>query len=212
MDTSPGAKQMHQTMKIGVLGTGVVGQTIAVKLAELGHSVFVGTRDPSATLARTETDKAGNPPFKVWREQHPEIAFGGLAEAAAHAELLVNATNGGGSLEVLTAAGEQNLADKVLVDIANPLDFSNGFPPSLSVCNTDSLGEQIQRAFPQLKVVKTLNTMNAYLMVAPEKLAAGDHTVFVSGNDAAAKATVTQLLKSFGWRDILDRHHDRPRD
>jgi predicted dinucleotide-binding enzyme len=193
-----------RTMKIGVLGTGPVGQTIAAKLASLGHGVFVGTRDPAVTLARTAPDTFGNPPFKAWREKNPNVEFGTLAQAAAHGELLVNATTGTGSLDALKAAGEQNLAGKVLIDIANPLDFSKGMPPSLTVCNTDSLGEQIQRAFPQTKVVKTLNTMNAYLMVGPRQLADGAHTVFVSGNDAAAKQTVTELLKTFGWQDIVD--------
>jgi 8-hydroxy-5-deazaflavin:NADPH oxidoreductase len=108
------------------------------------------------------------------------------------------------SMDALKAAGEKNLAGKVLVDIANPLDFSRGMPPSLAVCNTDSLGEQIQRAFPQTKVVKTLATMNAYLMVGPAQLAGADHTVFVSGNDPAAKQRVSELLRSFGWKDIVD--------
>ena len=191
-------------MKIGVLGTGPVGQAIAAKLAEVGHGVFVGTRDPAATLARTENDMLGNPPFKVWREKHPKIEFGTLSQAAAHGEVVVNCTQGAVSLDALKAAGEKNLAGKILVDIANPLDFSKGMPPSLTVCNTDSLGEQIQRAFPQAKVVKTLNTMNAYLMVGPKQLADGGHTVFVSGNDAAAKASVSKILESFGWKDIVD--------
>ena len=91
-----------------------------------------------------------------------------------------------------------------VIDIANPLDFSSGMPPTLSICNTDSLGEQIQRAFPAVKVVKTLNTMNAMLMVAPEKLAGADHSIFVSGNDAGAKKSVTDLLRTFGWKDIVD--------
>jgi hypothetical protein len=191
-------------MRIGVLGTGPVGQTIAGRLSELGHAVFIGTRDPAATLARTEPDHFGNPPFAVWREKHSTIEFGTLAQAAAHAELVVNATSGGGSIEALKAAGEKNLAGKVLIDIANPLDFSNGMPPSLSICNTDSLGEQIQRAFPETKVVKTLNTMNCYLMVGPRQLAGGNHTVFVSGNDSSAKQKVTELLQGFGWQDIVD--------
>lgn len=195
---------MSKGTKFGVLGTGPVGQTVAAKLAGLGHSVFVGTRDPAATMARTSPDTFGNPPFAVWREKHPAIEFGTLAQAAAHGDILVNATNGNGSVEALKAAGESNLGGKILIDIANPLDFSKGMPPSLSVCNTDSLGEQLQRAFPSLKVVKTLNTMNAYLMVGPAQLAGGEHTVFVSGNDAAAKATVTEVLRSFGWKDILD--------
>jgi predicted dinucleotide-binding enzyme len=195
---------MENGMKIGVLGTGPVGQTVAAKLADLGHKVFVGTRDPAATLARTSPDNFGNPPFKTWRENHPGIEFGTLAQAAGHGALVVNATNGGGSIEALRAAGEKNLDGKILVDIANPLDFSRGMPPSLTVCNTDSLGEQIQRAFPAAKVVKTLNTMNCYLMVGPGQLANADHTVFVSGNDASAKKSVTELLESFGWKDVLD--------
>ena len=192
-------------MKIGVLGTGPVGQTVAAKLAELGHRVFVGTRDPAATLKRTSPDTFGNPPFKVWREQHPNIEFGTLAQAAAHGEIVVNATNGKGAIEALNAAGEQNLAGKLLIDISNPLDFSKGMPPSLTICNTDSLGEQIQRAFPETKVVKTLNTVNAYLMVEPGMLAGGNHTMFVCGNDAGAKATVASLLQEgLGWQDVID--------
>jgi hypothetical protein len=191
-------------MKIGILGTGPVGQAIAAKLAELGHGVFVGTRDPEATLARTNPDIFGNPPFKVWRGKHVDIEFGTHAQAAAHGELVVNATAGTGSIEALRAAGEKNVAGKILIDIANPLDFSKGMPPSLTVCNTDSLGEQIQRAYPEVKVVKALNTMNAYLMVGPQQLAGGEHTAFVSGNDAAAKKRVTELLRSFGWKDIVD--------
>jgi predicted dinucleotide-binding enzyme len=108
-------------------------------------------------------------------------------------------------LEALKAAGEANLKGKILMDIANPLDFSKGMPSSLSVSNTDSLGEQIQRAFPEVKVVKTLNTVNAYVMANPRQLADGDHHVFVSGNDAEAKAQVTDLLKNgFGWKQVID--------
>lgn len=191
-------------MKIGVLGTGIVGQTMATRLAGLDHDVMVGTSDPASALGRTEPDRYGNPPFPAWREQHPEIGLGTFAEAAARGDLVVNATFGATSVETLQAAGAEHLEGKVLLDIANPLDFSQGVPPSLTVCNTDSLGEQIQRAFPAARVVKALNTMNALLMVDPSQLAAGDHTVFVSGNDAEAKATATGLLRSFGWSDILD--------
>ena len=191
-------------MKIGVFGTGPVGQTLAAKLAEVGNDVFVGTRDPAATLARDKPDNFGNPPFKVWRAEHPKIELGTLAEAAAFGEVLVNATSGSATLDALQAAGAQNLKGKVLLDVANPLDFSKGFPPSLTICNTDSLAELIQRTFPEARVVKTLNTMNCYLMVAPKRLAEGKHTVFVSGNDAAAKQTAAEILKSFGWEDIVD--------
>jgi 8-hydroxy-5-deazaflavin:NADPH oxidoreductase len=191
-------------MDIGVFGTGIVGQTIAARLAELGHVVTIGTRDPDATMARTDPDMYGNPPFSVWREAHLDIALGTFAEAGAHGELVVNSTAGAASLDALSAAGTQNLDGKVILDIANPLDFSQGMPPSLLVSNTDSLAEQIQRAFPGTRVVKALNTMNALVMVEPNRLAGGDHSVFVSGNDSEAKAGVTELLRSFGWTDIID--------
>ncbi len=191
-------------MRFAILGTGVVGKTIAARLADLGHEVMVGTRDPAETLSRTEPDRYGNPPFSAWQEEHPEVRLGTFAEAATHGEMVVNATAGAVSLEVLEQAGEDNLGGKILMDIANPLDFSQGFPPTLLVSNTDSLGEQIQRRFPEAKVVKTLHTMNAYLMVDPAQLAATDHTVFVGGNDAEAKAEVSELLRSFGWTDIID--------
>jgi len=191
-------------MRIAVLGTGMVGQAVAARFDELGHDVTVGTRDPAATLSRTDPDPMGNPGAGAWVEEHPSISVVTFAEAAAEAELVVNATSGAVSLEALASAGAENLADKVLVDIANPLDFSAGMPPALFVKDTDSLGEQIQRTFPEAKVVKTLNTMNAYLMVNPKQLADGDHSVFVSGDDAVAKQTVTDLLTSMGHTDVID--------
>jgi predicted dinucleotide-binding enzyme len=191
-------------MKIAVLGTGVVGQSLAGRLSELGHEVTVGTRDVDATLARTEPDGMGNPPFGAWADAHSQVRLATFADAAADAELVVNATSGAASISTLTAAGRENLAGKVLLDIANPLDFSQGFPPTLLVKDTDSLGEQIQREFPELRVVKALNTMNAHLMVEPRRLADGDHTAFVSGNDTDAKKTVIDLLTSFGHTDVID--------
>jgi predicted dinucleotide-binding enzyme len=191
-------------MKIAVLGTGMVGQALAGRLDELGHEVTVGTRDVAATLARTEPDGMGNPAYPAWVEQHPRVRLATFADAAAGAELIVNGTNGAASIAVLTAAGRDNLAGKVLLDIANPLDFSAGFPPTLFVKDTDSLGERIQREFPKLRVVKALNTMNAHLMVNPAQLAAGQHSVFVSGNDADAKKSVIGLLESFGHTDVID--------
>jgi 8-hydroxy-5-deazaflavin:NADPH oxidoreductase len=191
-------------VRFGILGTGVVGKSIAVRLDGLGHDVIVGTRNPEETLSRTDPDQYGNPPFGAWQEEHPEVRLGTFAEAAAHGDMVVNATAGAVSLEALEQAGEDNLNGKILIDISNPLDFSKGMPPTLLVSNTDSLGEQIQRRFPEAKVVKTLHTMNAYLMVDPAQLAATDHTVFVSGDDAEAKARVSELLQSFGWSDIID--------
>ncbi len=167
-------------MRFGVLGTGMVGRTVAGKLEELRHEVRVGSRE------------AGE----------DKVTF---ADAAAFAEVIVNATAGTASLDALDSAGAGNLSGKVLIDIANPLDFSQGAPPTLAVCNTTSLGEQIQEAFPDARVVKSLNTVNANVMVEP-KLVPGSHTIFVAGNDDAAKAQVSELLQSFGWpaEDVMD--------
>lgn len=192
-------------MKFGILGTAVVGKTLAARLAGNGHDVMIGTRDPAASRARTEKGAFGDAPLSEVLAQNPSLKLGTFAEAAAHGEIVINATGGTVSLEVLGQAGAENLAGKILMDISNPLDFSKGFPPRLSVCNDDSLGEQIQRAFPAAKVVKTLNTVNAWVMVAPQQLAGGDHTMFVCGDDADAKAEVTRLLcDEFGWRDVID--------
>ena len=192
-------------MKIGILGTGVVGQTIAEKLSQLGHSVMMGTRDKQATLAKTGKDNFGRPPFSEWLKNNSKVQFGTYSDAASFGEFLVNATSGTGSVEALKLAGENNLANKVLLDISNPLDFSKGMPPTLTICNTDSLGEQIQRTFPKLKVVKSLNTLNAYLMVNPGLLHETTN-IFMNGNDLDAKSEVKKLLTSFGWnnKDIID--------
>ncbi|MCC6190431.1 MAG: NAD(P)-binding domain-containing protein [Anaerolineales bacterium] len=192
-------------MNIGMLGTGVVGQTIAAKLAENGHAVTVGTRDVSQTLARTEPGAYGQPVFSAWLKEHPGVSLGSFADAARQAEVVINATSGDGALEAIALAGASNLNSKIIIDISNPLDFSQGMPPSLSVCNTDSLGEQIQRACPEAKVVKTLNTVTASLMVNPRRLADGEHHLFLSGNDVEAKAQVVDWLKEwFGWKHFID--------
>lgn len=195
---------MKSKTKMAVLGTSTVGRTLAAKLAEQGHEVMIGTRDPAATLAKKEPDNFGNPPFSVWREKQGNVELGTFAQAAAQADMVFNATSGQASLEALKLVGAPHLEGKILVDISNPLDFSKGMPPSLSVCNTDSLGEQIQRAFPSAKVVKTLNTVNANLMVGPRLLADGEHTMFLCGNDPEAKGAVRALLESFGWKDVVD--------
>lgn len=186
-------------MKIGILGTGIVGQTLGVKLMDLGHEVAFGTRDVERTLARTGQDASGNPPFGEWTNNNPASELKVFREAARYGEVLINATAGKASITALEQAGETHIAGKILIDVANPLDFSEGSPPSLTVCNKDSLGEQIQRRFPDARVVKTLNTMNAYLMVNPG-LIPGVHNVFVSGNDAAARRKVSGWLTEwFGW-------------
>ncbi len=180
-------------MKIGILGTGMVGNTIGTKLVQLNHDVMMGSRSKT-------NDKAA-----AWvKASGPNASQGTFADAAKFGETLFNCTHGMASLEALKLAGAENMKGKVLIDIANPLDFSKGMPPTLSVCNTASLGEQIQRAFPDAKVVKTLNTMNCKIMVNPSLLP-GDHDVFVSGNDQTAKAKVTEILKTwFGWRSVID--------
>lgn len=181
-------------MKFAVLGTRMVGQAIAGRLVSLGHKVMMGSRE------------RGNEKAVAWAAIAGESAGeGSFADAAKFGETVVNATAGAASLDALSSAGDANLAGKVLIDIANPLGFSAGMPPTLTVCNTDSLGEQIQRAFPEARVVKALNTMNADVMVEPS-IVPGSHTVFISGNDQAAKAEVAELLESFGWPggDIMD--------
>jgi len=190
-------------MNIAVLGTGMVGQAVAGGLTRLGHAVAVGTRDPDATLARTEVDGMGNPPFATWHADHTDVALATFADAASGADLVVLAGNGFAAIDMLTAAGAANLAGRPLLDVSNPLDFSAGFPPSLFVKDTDSLAEQIQAAFPEARVVKSLNTLTAQLMVDPGLLGEAT-TVFVSGDDAGAKATVTELLTGLGHQDVID--------
>jgi predicted dinucleotide-binding enzyme len=182
-------------MKIAVLGTGMVGETIATKLVELGHQVTMGSRS------------ADNENAVRWRESAGPGAFAGtFHDAAGFGEVVFNCTNGTNSLQALRLAGADTLRDKLLLDVANPLDFSGGGPPSLTVCNTDSLGEQIQREFPDARVVKTLNTINCEVMINPA-LVPGDHVVFVCGNDAAAKQAASEYLTEwFGWKpgNIID--------
>jgi 8-hydroxy-5-deazaflavin:NADPH oxidoreductase len=174
-------------MRFGVLGTGVVGQSIAGRLVELGHETKMGSR------------QVGNEKAVAWAAEAGEGATeGSFADAAEFGEVVVNATSGGASLEALEAAGAENLAGKVLIDVANALDFSQGMPPRLSVANDDSLGEQIQRAFPEARVVKALNTVTASVMVRPGPL--GESTnLFICGDDEGAKGRVAEVLQSFGW-------------
>lgn len=196
-------------MNIGILGTGMVGQALGSALAARGHAVMLGTRDVEKSLAGEGTNAYGVPVFGVWYKDNAHkndapIGLGTFAEAARFGDLLVNATNGLGSLDALHAAGADNLGGKILIDVANELDFSGGMPPRALATTDRSLGEAIQAAFPALRVVKTLNTMNASVMVDPALVPGGDSTVFINGNDAEAKAQVTELLRSFGWRDVMD--------
>ena len=177
---------------IAILGTGMVGDAIATKLVSLGYKVMMGSRT------------ADNEKATAWAGSNGAAASNGtFASAAAFGEIIFNCTSGKASLEALQLAGRENLQGKILVDVSNPLDFSKGMPPSLSVCNTDSLGEVIQRQFTDVKVVKALNTVNCQLMVNPGLLKDAGN-IFICGNDAGAKAEVENLLRSFGWKKIID--------
>lgn len=180
-------------MKVGVLGTGMVGNTIGTKLVTLGHEVSMGSRTANNEKAVAWTSQAGH-----------GAAQGTFADAAAHGEIVFNCTAGIGAVEAVKAAGADNLRGKILIDISNPLDFSKGMPPALLFAGDDSLGEQIQRALPDSKVVKSLNTINHQVMVDPDRVP-GNHDVFMSGNDAAAKARVAEILGDwFGWKSVVD--------
>jgi predicted dinucleotide-binding enzyme len=173
-------------MKIAVIGTGAVGRTLSAGLRRIGHEVVVGTRDPAGTRSRPE-----------WADEPALTTF---AQAGDGADLVVNATGGNVSLDALA---EVDLAGKVLVDVSNPLDFSNGFPPTLTVKDTDSMAEQIQRDHPDARVVKSLNTVNASVMVDPARLPE-QTTMFLAGDDADARAIVRGLLGELGWIDVVE--------
>jgi predicted dinucleotide-binding enzyme len=180
-------------MQIGILGAGITAQTIGSKLIQLGHEVMLGSRDEANANAVAWARDVGN--------QH--ALYGTFMNAASFGEIIFNCTLGSASLGALEQAEAENLNGKILIDTSNPLDRSTD-QWSLTVCNDDSLGEQIQRAFPETKVVKTLNTVNANVMVDPAKLLEQTH-VFVSGNDIEAKAMVVRILRDwFGWKQIID--------
>lgn len=181
-------------MKLAILGTGTVGRTLAAGFAAHGHDVVVGTRDPASTRSR--------PDWSVWPHGAEPPPLASYAQATRGAEVVVTAVAGNVAAEVLAGAGD--LSGTVVLDPSNPLDFSRGFPPSLSVCNHDSVAEVLQRAYPETRVVKALNTVNAALMLDPGRLAGGDHTMFLAGDDADARAVVRRLLEEAGWTDLIE--------
>ncbi len=185
-------------MKITILGTGGVGQAFATRLTGLGHEVCLGTREVSATQTKL-SDYFG---------KNTKVMLKSFADASAFGELAINVSKGANALDVIKAAGAANLKGKILIDITNPLDFSNGSPPSLipELSNTNSLGEEIQKMLPETKVVKTLNTMWNGLMLDPTMINNGDHVNYICGNDDEAKTKVKELLKTFGWKEecLLD--------
>ena len=180
-------------MRIGIFGTGIVGTTLGSGFITAGDEVRIGSRT------------AGNPSAADWvRTNGRSASQGTFADAAQYGEILLNCTAGSASLDALKLAGKENMKGKMLIDVANPLDVSKGMPPALTVCNTDSLGEQIQREFPDVTVVKALNTVNCSVMVNPS-LVPGQHDLFICGNNQSAKAEVMELLKNrFGWKSFVD--------
>ena len=182
-------------MKIAILGTGMVGNALATKLVQLGHQILMGSRTANSDAGQQWLRSVGG-----------QGQIGTFADAAAFGEIIFDCTSGANSLTALRQAGAANLRGKILIQVGNPLDFSKGMPPSLTVCNTDSQGEQTQREFPDVRVVKALNTVNCDIMVAPQRVP-GDHDLIICGNDAAAKQEVTRRLAEwFGWKpaNIID--------
>jgi predicted dinucleotide-binding enzyme len=174
-------------MQIAIVGSGVVARFFGQAFLAVGHEVALGTRDPDQTRAREE-----------WADVDlPLVAYADL-----QGDVFVNATRGDGSLPALQAVGAA-LDGKVLIDASNPLDTSKGFPPSLFVANTDSLAEQLQQALPQVRLVKMFNTMAHEVMVDPAALPQ-ESTVFLAGNDEAARRTAADLARELGWTDVMD--------
>jgi len=174
-------------MQIAILGTSAVGPALGKAFTAAGHDVTIGTRDPVQTRAR---------------EQWAGVDLPLAAYRDLEADVFINATSGIGSLAALEAAGDA-LNGKVVIDTSNPLDHSQGFPPSLFVSNTDSLAEQLQRALPKVRLVKMFNTMANEVMVNPRGLSE-DSTIFVAGNDPGARQTAAALAADLGWADVFD--------
>jgi 8-hydroxy-5-deazaflavin:NADPH oxidoreductase len=178
--------------RVGVLGSGVVGQQLAIGFSGCGHDVMIGTRDP---------DK---PELREWLSgDGAGIRPGSFQEVGAHGELLVLAVLGDAAEQAIAAAGRENFSGKVVIDAMNPLDFSGGFPPKLSITGEDSLGERVQRALPEARVVKAFNTIGNQYFVNPQ-FSDGQPTMLIAGDDDQAKGTVTDLLADFGWSDVVD--------
>lgn len=168
----------------------MVGETLGTKFVQLGHQVKMGSRTANNESAGKWVKAAG-----------PNASQGPFVDAAAFGEMVFVCLKGSVFLDVAKTLSPTALAGKVLVDVSNPLEFANG-TMSLSLCNTNSLGEEVQRTLPSAKVVKTLNTVNCEVMVDPAK--GGNPTMFLCGNDPDAKIKVSDLLKTLGWRDIID--------
>jgi len=195
-------------MKVAIFGTGNVGQTFAERFISLGHEVMMGTRNVEQTLKREGNNNNGGSIFKNWISQNGQVKLGTYAEVSKFGDVVLNALSGGATLETFKSIAERDMKDKIIIDIANPLDFSQGFPPSLiqGLNNTNSLGEELQKIVPYAKVVKTLNTMYCGIMVNPAMINQGNHINYLCGNDEEAKTKVKSILNSLGWKNenLLD--------
>jgi 8-hydroxy-5-deazaflavin:NADPH oxidoreductase len=178
--------------RVGVLGSGEVGRRLAAGFGNRGHEVMIGSRDPDQAELREwlAGDGAG-------------VTAGTFRQAAEHGELLVLAVLGNAAEQAIAEAGPENFSDKVVIDAMNPLDFSGGFPPKLSISGENSLGERVQRALPDARVVKAFNTIGSTYFVEP-RFSEGQPTMLIAGDDGGAKRTVAEVLADFGWSDVLD--------
>lgn len=190
-------------MEIGILGTGGVGRTLAVKLTSDGHEVIMGTRSVEETLARSKPDVMGNPPFKEWHSQNQKIRLGTFTEASKMGEVIILATFGDVTKNAIDLAGKENFSNKVVIDTTNPLDFSKGVPPGFTATLGNSLSEQIQKHIPNAKVVKAFNTIGAHIMVNAKR-EEGIPDLFIAGNDDGAKKKFGELIKNWGWGSVVD--------
>ena len=179
-------------MRVGVLGSGEVGRCLAAGFSGRGHEVMIGSRDPAKAELREWLAGDGS-----------GIEVGTFAETAAHGELLVLAVLGNAAEEAIADAGPDNFKGKIVIDAMNPLDFSGGFPPKLSIAGEDSLGERVQRALPEARVVKAFNTIGNPYFVDPS-FSEGQPTMLIAGDDQSAKDTVRDVLTDFGWSDTVD--------
>jgi predicted dinucleotide-binding enzyme len=190
-------------MKVGILGTGMVGRILAAKFVADGNEVMIGTRNVEETLAKSGQDAMRNPPYKEWQEKNLSVKLGTFADVAKFGEIIFIATFGNAATNAIESAGKENFADKIVIDTTNPLDPSKGVPPAFTVTIGNSLGEQIQKLLPQARVVKAFNTLNMHIIVSPER-EEGNPVLLIAGNDESAKKQVAEIAKGWGWEDVVD--------
>jgi len=190
-------------MKIGILGTGMVGRVLAEKLVSDGNEVMIGTRNVEETLSKTESDLLRNQPYKEWQKNNPKAKLGTFADTAEFGEIIIIATFGNVATNAIDLAGKENFAGKIVIDTTNPLDVSRGVPPGFTGTPGNSLGEQIQNLLPQANVVKAFNSASMHIVVNPKR-EEGEPSLFIAGNDEGAKKSVIEIAKSWGWKDVVD--------